>query len=330
MKKIISLLAVVICCSCNTEIESLEVQEMELIRTIYDLNDSIFFGRILDIEFQDDKYFLSDQGSNQVIVVDEDFNFLHRIGVSGPGPEEIKGISNIEVSKDKIVIQDLVGSKFLIYNLEGILKGREKVYFDGSEFILTDTSIIGMKVGETELPLLNYSFEGGQSVSFGLPLNSEFGFPAKHLIAIDSLIVSITNENTPVVDIYDKSGALLGATDLSSHYLIEPWLKDLGIKEKVQASTSSIKYGQRMFSDISNYREIIYLNMPPLGTKDSPKKKYIFEASIDRDFNFILTRALIFDTVFSFRCFAISSNGKSIVGYDPIKGGIVEYRIKSN
>lgn len=313
--------------ACSKRTEDTLIRQTELIETITSLNDSIFFGRILDIEAFDSKYFLSDQGNNKVIIVDDQFRFIRSIGKTGPGPEEIRAISNIEVKENKIIVQDAAGAKILIYNFEGDIIETHDIYFETVEMEVSDQSLFGQLVGETKNPLLNYSLETGTKTFFGVPLEQGWNFSGRHVALIDSLIVDANEINIPKIRVYNDKGIFLKETDFSNHPLIEPWMRDLNLNELLNQSNGTMQKSQIVFRDITVLNGKLYLHMPPLGRNNGPKRTFVLEAHLNNDMGFVIESAYLFSSNFLFRTFTMSEDGKNIIGYDSGRGAIIKYRI---
>lgn len=326
---LIACLCISICISCSNSVSDNEpaIINTQIDQSISSINDSIFFGLILDIEYAEGKYFLSDQGSNQVIVIDTAFNFIGRIGDSGPGPNEIKAINNIEVNGDQIAILDSGNGKILIYNLSGTLISTHDIYFEINEFAFADQSLIGQMVGEVDSPIVRYSIESKEIQKMGLSLNERWDFPGRHVDLLDTIIIEANDINRPLISIYDINGDLLKSTDLSSNYLINPWLKDAGIDQMINNNVDNLKRYQIVFRDMHVWDKNIYLHMPPLGRKNGVKRSYVLQARIQDDFSISLEKAYLFDTVFMFRSFIVTDDKKYIIGYDSGRGSIIKYKI---
>ena len=329
MKKINLLIiaSIITIYGCTKKTEETVIAQTDLIESITNLNDSIFFGRILDIEAFNNKFFLSDQGSNKVIIVDDQFRFINSIGKTGPGPKEIKAISNIEVQDDRIIVQDAGGAKILIYNFDGDLIDTHDIYFESVEMEANSQYLFGQSVGETENPLVKYSLETGSKNNFGEPLEQTWNFFGRHLALVDSFIVDVNEINIPKIRVYNESGVLIKETDLSDHPLIKPWLDDLDSKEFLERTNSPLQKTQIVFRDIALVNGKLYLHMPPLGKKNGPKKSFVLEAEIEPTKEITIKKAYQFESNFLFRSFTVTEDGGSILGYDSGRGAIIKYKI---
>jgi len=328
MKKLICVSLLSICClSCTKTTDKTVIKNAELIGTITALNDSLFFGAIVDIESANNHYYLSDLGTNQLIVVDSNFNYIRSIGRSGPGPEEIKGIGSIEILNDKIAIQDAAGMKILFYDTAGTFLSANKAFFNMSEFALGDSSMIGQVFGEVKNPLAKYSLRTLQKTSFGLDSDKRWGYPSKHVKLIDSLIITVNKLNLPAFFIYDLKGNFLKSTDLSNHPLISPWYNDLDIENMVKNNTPMSGTSQIVFADISTLNNKLYLHMPPLGRKNGPKQTFVFEAQFDDQLNVSIVKGFLFKSNHLFTSFTISPDGNYIIAFDQALGGILKFKL---
>ncbi|GHE66396.1 MULTISPECIES: 6-bladed beta-propeller [Roseivirga] len=313
--------------SCSEE-KPIPITEAKLITELYELNDSILFGQIGDIELHDEFMFFSDKNSNRVFVLDSNFQFLRTIGEAGSGPNEIKGIKNIAMADSTLFVQDLWGGKLLNYSLNGDLLKTINIKLNSGDFDVLGSDIIGKVIGQHELPFTKYSITNSKR-DFGKPLIKEDGFPDMHVRVIEQKIVTANLLNRLNVDIYDDQGILLGENSLDHIPVVQDWLAGLDIEGKINASTANTAYAQTTFYDIDIVDNHIFFSLPPLGSKNGVKKNFIIEAILDKNNKITVTRKIFFEGYFAFNCFSITADLKYLIGFNSSNGSIVKYHISS-
>ena len=128
---------------CHSGPKGLVVVEATLVKEISDWNDTIFFGLIVDIEFANNQYFVSDGQAHHVIVLDDQLAYISRFGNSGDGPAEIRSIRNVETSGEDIYVHDMLGAKMLKYNSDFQLTDTFKIHLAPSEIMVDNYTIYG-------------------------------------------------------------------------------------------------------------------------------------------------------------------------------------------
>jgi len=307
--------------SCDYKEKELVYVEATLVDEIRDWNDSIFFGRLTDIEYANNKYFLTDGSANQVIVMNDQLEYVARFGDSGEGPAEIRAIMNVEPSGNDIYVQDILGAKVLKYNSNYQLTDTFKVHLSPSELIVNDDQIIGQVYGEIENPFSVINTISKEQHRFGNNLEADLGFPFKHLIKYKDLILVFHQINSAKIEVYDANGEFLSSTDLS--HLNEDfakWLESTNIPQKVQTSTRRIRNAQFVFFDAVLHNDKFYLNPPPMSI-NGKEDGIILEVSMNDQLDFNIDRIIHLNEYISLGCFTIS-NGNRIIGFEPINGSI--------
>lgn len=310
-------------CSSQKKTNYIELKAVEELR---DFNDSIFFGSIVDIEYNKDNYFLVDQGSNSIIITDKDFSYKDRIVRTGGGPEETISTYNMGVDEDRLALQDLAGGKFLFLNQNNRFINSFKTLFDASEFIYDSNQIIGQLKGEVDLPLAKINEEGDTVNRFGLSLKAKEGFPRKHLVKLHDKILAVYKSNFPYVEIYDKKGNHLKTRDLSSIPIFSSWLKTANIEEKIKTSTKNVKRSQTVFADVNVFEDKLYLSTPGIPYTDKKLRGMVIELSLDEYLEFKIERQLILEEMVLLTTFLVTEDG-NLTGFDPINGSLRKYKI---
>lgn len=319
----LSLLPIAFCFfqSCDYNQKGPIIVEATLVREIRDWNDSIFFGTLTDIEYSNDKYFLTDGSANQVIVLNDQLDYVGRFGNSGDGPAEIRGIMNIETSGDDIYVQDILGAKILKYDSNFQLTDTFKVHLSPSELVVTNDNIIGQLYGEVENPFSVINTVSKEQNRFGNKLEPELGFPFKHILKHKDLLLVFHQLNSANVEVYNSDGEFLSSTNLSQlNDDFAKWLESTNIEQKVRSSTPRIRNAQYVFFDVVQQNDKFYLNPPPMAI-NGKQDGIILEVSMNDQLEFNLDRIIHLNEYISLGCFTMPK-GNMIIGFDPVNGSI--------
>lgn len=306
---------------CDYSENKLVITQASLVQEIRDWNDTIFFGRITDIEYANNKYFLSDGSANQVIVLNQGLDYIERFGDSGDGPAEIRAIMNVEPSGDDIYVQDMLGAKVLRYNSNLELTDTFKVHLSPAELAIYDENIIGQLYGEVEDPFSSINTGSKQQHRFGNKLEAELGFPFKHMVSYKDLFIVFHQINSAKIEVYNKNGEFLNSTDLSPlNDDFAKWLESTNIQQKVKMSTPRIRQAQYVFFDVVQENDKFYLNPPPMSI-NGKEDGIILEISMDDKLQFRISRIIQLNEYLSLGCFTVV-NGNKLIGFDPVNGSL--------
>jgi hypothetical protein len=325
----LSLVILFYSCSKSKEIEPIP---LDLIISVNQFNDTTFFGRIQDIEVNGNEILLSDQGTNQVHVIDSELNYIKSFGNSGEGPGEIRGIKNIEFFNNEIFIQDLTGGMLLKFNSEHHFMEEFKMLLSSTKFSILNNRVFAQSSSHSSLEPLSI-FTLGDSViesNFGIGSDKNLNNPSQHVLIKDDILLAIFHENKPIINTYDTDGNFLASTDFSNHPNLEPWLESLDIQTKISASTPSVRYSQGVFYDADFFEDKLYLNLPKVGINPETRKSIMLECQLNEDYSLEIIRIFEFEDHSSFPCFSIVDDGKSILLYDPVYGALEKYRIPTS
>mgnify|MGYP001799648205 CR=1 FL=1 len=313
--------------SCNNPPTEIQHIDATLVTEISAWNDSIFFGKLADIEYSDNQFFLADRDANRVLVLDDQLQYIHHFGQHGPGPAEIRGIMNLEVNSDGIFVQDILGAKLLKYNRKFQLTDTLRAQFTHSEIALYSNRIIGQVRGDIESPftVINTSNKEQEPISFGQKLERELGYPYKHLVEYKGLLLAFSMYNSAKVEVYDGNGNFLNATDLSLlNSDFSSWLKAQNIDQLVQSSTSRRRNLQAVYFDVVQRNDRFYLNTPPISI-NGKVDGIVLEVAMNDQFEFYITRIIHLNDYTNLPCFTMPTDN-TILGFSPIPGTLKLYK----
>jgi hypothetical protein len=316
------LAALILCISCNTKHKGLTIVEASLVQEVRDFNDTIFFGSIADIEFSNNRFFLTDGSANQVIVIDDELQYVDRFGKSGAGPGEIRGIMNVETSDDLIYVQDMLGAKVLEYDNNFQLLNTFKVHLSSSEVVVDNNMIIGQLYGEIEDPFCFINTRTSHQKRFGKMLEPDLGYPWKHTLKYKDYLLIFHQLNSAKVEVYNDKGEFLNSADLSVlNKDLAAWIESTNIPAKVQSSRKHIKNAQVVVNDIVQHNDKFYLNTPPISIDGKTEDGIILEVSMNDQLEFNIDRIILLNDYIGFRSFTMPSSN-TILGYEPVNGSL--------
>jgi hypothetical protein len=315
--------------SCHKE-EMVTWASADTIYSHTEFSDSIFFKWISDIEMSDDNWVLLDKGVGQAHILDEKFQYLRSIGKSGPGPEELKGATNIEVTNNKFYIYDYTGNKLNIYDRNGQFLATHKTQAFLSEFTVESNKLYSCSNEQVQAPLEIFDLKSGEVIKqFGQEASQALNYPEQHTAKLEDKIVAIYSFNSPLIDVYSSEGEFLKRTDLSSHPVFKPWLDEVDIKNLLKSNTPTQTVSMTMFWDCYISGGYLYLMPPTMNVKGKGKTNFLIQLELAEDSSMKIKRfiELKLGESSSFNCFAVSRDGKKVVGYDPGNGTITELLI---
>lgn len=312
-----------VCCSGKKEEATTYLPKVNEVNS---LSDTVFFGWIRDMDFYDDTLYLADQAQNRVLVADKDFNFIRYVGKPGPGPFEIKGMQNVEVSDNAIYLNDITGGKILRIDrfTDEISSINTRSLFaefdvDDSHLFYADPDIPGSP------PILQVNTESNkQERRFGELQDESLQQPEMHTLVNDQHIISVYRENSFRMDVYDKKGDLLNTVDLGQYGNLSEWVESLQIERVLTTNTVNVRHGFTLARDVFLTKKRLYV-LPSMRIIDGIRfPVLLLSFRIDE-------QGKLFDEKIinihdgdegSFYCIAVSSDDKLLYGFDPALGSI--------
>jgi hypothetical protein len=300
---------------------------LDLVERITQFNDSTFFGRIQDIEVSSNGILLSDQGTNQIHVIDRNLNYIKSFGQSGSGPGEIKGVSNIGAFNKKIFVHDLTNGKILKYDRDNKFVEQFKINITSSEFGVSEDKVVGFSSSNSPKHPLSFIdlYDSLSIEDFGIESSPEMDNPSQHVLVSDNYIISAYEMNGLIINTYNLKGDFLATTDFSNHPNLKVWFNNLNIQSMIAASTANVRYAQGIFYDAVYFQNRLYLNLPNIGGRPEKRKSVILECKMNADFKFEIKRIFELKDHFPPPSFSIIEDGPSIILYDPVFGAIEKF-----
>ncbi len=291
-------------------------------------SDTVFFKWISDIESENGNWVILDKGAGQTHIVDDKFSYIRSLGKPGPGPAEIKGASNVEVTDETIYIYDYTGRKINSYSLNGDFLQSQRTHSFISEFFIDADKIFVCSNQDFNQPLEMVDLQpDSNTFRFGQAALKELNYPPQHLAKVGEYIVSAFAYNRPVINSYDADGNFVENYDLSDDPILSPWLEEADVMNMIKNSPPGVQRAKTMFWDIYTTASHFYLMTPAIKTEKAEKTSFLIQLSISEKGaisidNYIHLKV---DENWSFNCFAVSEDDSKIIAYDPGNGMLVEF-----
>lgn len=225
----------VIAFSCSGNSEKL-YEEIHLTHSdeIYQLSDSSYISSIVSMKYYGDKLYLSENKRCEILVLDDNLNYINSIGRMGRGPDELMDINRFIIYGDTILIKDPGNNRVQKYFLTGeYIKSipLSKINIDIiNGFNLLNGHFIGSSKGDSAI----VSFK---LVSDYLELYKEFGCRYKfnekvkeevcngrYLMVNKGKLIAVS-DNLPYIEVYDSDYNLINIYDISESPIIEKQIK---------------------------------------------------------------------------------------------------------
>lgn len=234
-------------------------------------SDSSFVdSKISSITEDNGKFFICEQTSKRIVVLDDKMIFKYSIGKGGEGPGEFKYPVSCAVKNDSLYVLDAGKSKMIIYRVDGRFIREYNVTQApprGYNFGIIDNGTIAISLLNKDNPL--HLLSNGKIVySFGQYMDnkSEIGKirnGQRHVGIINDYIVSLPEAET-FVELFDNKGNCVSKFDLSKIEQVKNvirYYKNRIAEEKDPAAVYVY------FMGISVYKNFVYLLLNNLTDK---------------------------------------------------------------
>ncbi len=251
--------------------------------------EDALFKRVDKLIAKNDLFYLFDHLSDSgVLIFDQEGIFIRKVGEVGEGPQQIKGISDFQITdKGEIQILDKIGKSIVIYSAEGIWKEKiaipinsggfaqfgEKwflaINFDNQNESLVQNHVLGVFESNMELDSLYFRYAEGAT-------NSNVYYHAGVLGTVgESLIYHRPPNDT--MSIFSKEGRLKNrlVIDFGEKQLPTEVVNDFQAIDRYKAQEASFQYlqsptllaGNRLFGLTSSTKNEIWNFMYSLDSE---------------------------------------------------------------
>lgn len=267
---LISLFVFFLTYGCNSN--KIPIKKLNTTNVVSEFSDSTFLsGPLCDLKSKNNFIYASEVNVNRIIVMDSSLNYQYKIGTTGSGPGEFKGIGHLCINRDSIYAYDTGGNRINVYELSGryirqiVLEGANKIHND---FIVSkDGDYIIVSTPKGDYPITAYNLYGRIEYGFGIwvPTLShkekiERNFRTLGIDDSGKIIAVLMSE--PIIEKYHLSGNLIERLDLSDldnlNYRLEK------VRESQRENRINPSEGFRtavLFPEISVFGNRVYIVM---------------------------------------------------------------------
>lgn len=245
--------------------------------------EEALFKRVDKLIAKNDFFYLFDHLSQSgVLVFDQEGKFVRKVGEIGEGPQQLKGISDFQVTDEgEIQILDQLNKSIVIYSAEGIWKEKigipinsggfaqlgDKwflaINFDNQYENLVQNHVLGVFESNLELDSLFFRYEEGAS-------NSNVYYHAG-VLGTDGESLIYHRPPNDTVSIFSKEGSLKNrlVIDFGEKQLPSEVVNDFQAIDRYKHQETSFQYlqtpslftGNRLFGMISSTKNEIWTYM---------------------------------------------------------------------
>ena len=248
--------------SCQKERQlQLETVKYKQLSFVEGWGDSIFLSKVRDLQFYENRLYISDQYLSQVMETNQYFILNRFIGRQGPGPRDFVSIESIALEDSFLYVFDMGHSAVLCFDQKGEFRGKyallnDRIYMPYRFFV--DDSCLYVSTAEKEGLFLEVNMRIGTESHCGK--RKDFGeeLPnrirnSRHLLNFEDKCITVS-DNIPIVEIYDlKSKQMVDSLDFSDIDYIK---KDLIKNENIRKLNSYTKIVSDAYVD-GNYLYVL-------------------------------------------------------------------------
>ena len=128
---ILTVISILLLISCQKERKSqLETVKYKQLSFVEGWGDSIFLSQVRDLQFYENRLYISDQYLSQVMETNQYFILNRFIGRQGPGPRDFVSIESIALEDSFLYVFDMGHSAVLCFDQKGEYRGKHALLND--------------------------------------------------------------------------------------------------------------------------------------------------------------------------------------------------------
>lgn len=202
--------------SCSHE-RSIEILYPEMIHSVSDFGNSIFFQEVMDIEYANDSFYFLDGSINTIFQTDAEFQLVNQFVEEGRAEFETTGLGSMYLLENDIYISDVSEGKLMRFDTNGQFIESFKVgLFGVGEFMIMHEHLILFNddYAAKQNPLVAFNLSDRNHQNFGKEAERILNNPDRHILPFkEDYFVTVYAENAPIIDIYNL--AVLNSSLLS-------------------------------------------------------------------------------------------------------------------
>ena len=312
--------------SCSSEKVDFVTIDAEKISEFEVLNDSVFLGKIVDIDVYNDHFFLLDRPALHVYELNAEQQLVNTHLTRGPGPNEVGDLFNISIHEEKIYLLDLKSMTIKSFDFKGDIDINKKIPSPfTSEFVIDSDNIFYGNFRDKD-PIRRMNLKEDESMAFGKRRtwpNKSFEVERHLGITSDQQLISALANDKPILDLYELDGELITSLDLSNldlfKYTQEKYEKDVVTKKNA---------GLVVIQDIGLHKNKVYVLASSFSSELKNSYNQIVECVISND-KIIPTRIIKLSPEGYYLSFAVYNEGQNIVGFNVASNNLEFFKIEN-
>jgi len=309
------------CTSNNFELKSIDAKKIAEFDV---LNDSIFLGKVVDIDVYKGRFFLLDRSATHVYELNEKLELVKVHLTKGDGPEDVGDLLKIDLYDNKIYLMDQNSSSLKSFDFDGKIDLNHKISNQfTSDFVIGSGHIFYGDFRERN-PISRVKLKDKSSIGFGKRRtwpNKDFEVERHLEITPDNQIISALDQDKPILDLYEFNGKLVTSLDLSSldlfKYTHEKYERDVVVRRNS---------GLIFIQDISLYQNKLYLLVSSFSPELVNSYNQIVECIIS-DNKIVPTRIIKLAPDAYYLSFSVYNKGRNFIGFDVASNSIEIFEI---
>lgn len=220
--------------------------------------------RLGQLQFYNDRLYLSATESHQIVCVDRDFKLLHTIGAPGTGPGEFQMPSYFRLSDQMLMVYSEGPQQIHLFSDSGEYEHRLNVGMIATAFAYHKGNFF-ISDPQQEMPIKVIDMDGGEIKLFGEPFASDHprerrarGYRHLEIIVLDGhdflLAVSLTE---PTIELFDLEGNLILEKDVGHLQILKPRIDFQA--EEYAADSINRQSSYTLFQSTSVHEDRLYV-----------------------------------------------------------------------
>jgi len=313
--------------ACSSKSQEIQIVETQKNTEFEVLNDTIFLGKIVDIDFYEGRFFLLDRLATKVYELDQEYQLIKTHLTQGDGPDEVSSLTNIAIHNKRIYLLDSKSSSIKSFLFDGSLDMKHRIpnLFTTDFIVESDNLFYGDFRGQD--PIVRINLLDKESKGFGVKRSwPNKSFYVQRLLEVtpNKQLISALSYDKPILDLYEFNGQLVTSLDLSNlelfRYTHEKFKTD--VQTRKNASLVYIK-------DISLVDNKIYLLVSSFTNQLKNRYNHVIECTISNN-KITPTKIIKLEPDSYYLSISVYNGGRNIIGFDAATNSVKIFDINQN
>jgi hypothetical protein len=219
MRKFIFLLTGCLFATCNSQtMETVNVLNYQLIKTLETYDDRNYFYHVSDIFGYNNEYFILLE--DKIVHFDEDLQLIKSISSFGEGPGEMINAQSLFINEKGIFVTDAGKSNLLSFSMEGRYEEEWKLqdrFFSINNFVVEGNNFYFSSPFTKEVVKFSNLQESQICFQVGERVGNEVHNNMNFIIKVEDGVVAISTTNL-FISYYNQEGAIKAKFDLPEKF----------------------------------------------------------------------------------------------------------------